>query len=483
MLKELKHQRESCAKHNIKLSKYCISCDEAFCSKCKYRHQNHEVKEIEDHYRKTQKMLSEQLDKVKDEMKVVKSALEELETAEEELQGTIKKIEQDVTKYVQSRIQCLDQQKEELEQQLKATEDATTLSIHEKKRELKARQKNLELIEADFKTSLIGLSHIEVVKRQQQLLKPLQEINKKPVERKVRVPTISFQNSEMDESSSFLGSIVVNNMPKSCHAKLVQTIVGVARPCGIGLCNNGTIVVSKKHDDQVTIFNEQWCEKMSIADKRYPCGVAGVCDDSFMVVNQTHLHKFDAKGKVVKEWKHTLNKESEYKDFLEDLHGITVDPKTGHIFLVDAIERKIFILKESEGSFALVKSISSKKFSWPTDAALDSEGDLYVVDKYSNCIYKCSLETNRITKQIGSRGEIEGKLASPSFIAVDRQNLIYVTEQKNNRISVFNTNGDFITCIGKNNDLKHPSGIAVDEQDRLFVCDTLNNRILVYQKL
>ena len=58
---------------------------------------------------------------------------------------------------------------------------------------------------------------------------------------------------------------------------------------------------------------------------------------------------------------------------------------------------------------------------------------------------------------------------------------MYVTEWRNNRVSVFRTSGEFIYSFEKKgSELHNPFGIAVDQDGFVFVCDTGNSRIQVF---
>ena len=72
---------------------------------------------------------------------------------------------------------------------------------------------------------------------------------------------------------------------------------------------------------------------------------------------------------------------------------------------------------------------------------------------------------------IGEYGGEKGELSRPISAAI-YQNIVYVTDTMNNRISVFTTMGEFITTFGEGV-LAHPECIATDDDGYLFVS---NNR-------
>ncbi len=60
---------------------------------------------------------------------------------------------------------------------------------------------------------------------------------------------------------------------------------------------------------------------------------------------------------------------------------------------------------------------------------------------------------------------------------------MYVTEDGNNRVSIFDTYGTFLHCFGKigsgEGEFTRPYGITMDTLGNLYVSDYDNNRIVV----
>lgn len=84
----------------------------------------------------------------------------------------------------------------------------------------------------------------------------------------------------------------------------------------------------------------------------------------------------------------------------------------------------------------------------------------------------------------GRSGEGRGDLNSPAGIAIDSNDLVYVSEFHNHRISVFTSEGQFVTSFGREGEgpgeFVHPSGLAVDNIGLIFVCDSGNDRAQVF---
>ena len=92
-------------------------------------------------------------------------------------------------------------------------------------------------------------------------------------------------------------------------------------------------------------------------------------------------------------------------------------------------------------------------------------------------------EDGQYLRCFGHRGEGKGELLHPFGLCV-HEDYIYITENLNNRVSVFHLSGEFIHSFGKEGsgrgELKYPFGIAIDQDGFVFVCDTGNSRIQVF---
>ena len=75
---------------------------------------------------------------------------------------------------------------------------------------------------------------------------------------------------------------------------------------------------------------------------------------------------------------------------------------------------------------------------------------------------------------------VEGlQLGRPWGITANDSNEIFVSDMNNNRIVVFNENGEFIRSFGENS-LHYPNGVLCDNMGRIFVTSRNDNKILVF---
>ena len=136
----------------------------------------------------------------------------------------------------------------------------------------------------------------------------------------------------------------------------------------------------------------------------------------------------------------------------------------------------------------------------PVRCAVDSTGNLYIVDQGASVIREVTIATGVITtfagvnNMPGFTGD-KGRLAAaqmnnPAAAIFDASGNLYVTDQGNQRIRKIDTSGIITTAAGngvaafagdlgdaKSASLNSPSEIAIDPLDNLFIADTSNQVI------
>jgi len=155
--------------------------------------------------------------------------------------------------------------------------------------------------------------------------------------------------------------------------------------------------------------------------------------------------------------------------------------------------------------------LSASSLASPYYLAVDSGGNLYVTDTGNNraLVYLDPLGTDQAadlvlgqpdftTNSPNNGGRSERSLSGPAGIAVDSQDNVYIADESNNRVLVYErplkkdtladrvfgqpifTSGDPNHGGISASSLNRPYGVALDAYDNLFVTDTENHRTLAF---
>jgi DNA-binding beta-propeller fold protein YncE len=116
-------------------------------------------------------------------------------------------------------------------------------------------------------------------------------------------------------------------------------------------------------------------------------------------------------------------------------------------------------------------------FNQPSAVIVAPNGDVFVGDGHgrdSNArIVKFSRD-GKFIKTWGRKGLAPGEFDTPHALAFDSKGRLFVADRNNNRIQIFDQDGNFIeqwTQFGR------PSGIFIDAKDNIYVADSESNSV------
>lgn len=124
---------------------------------------------------------------------------------------------------------------------------------------------------------------------------------------------------------------------------------------------------------------------------------------------------------------------------------------------------------------AAIKHITFPKWQ-PIAITLAPDGNLLVLDAKKSQVLKLN-PAGEILASFGSSGSGDGCFDEPSDLVASRRGMIYVADQGNRRIQVFNAGGVLLKIL-QWDDLR-PAALALDEEENLYVLDTKQKRITV----
>ena len=170
------------------------------------------------------------------------------------------------------------------------------------------------------------------------------------------------------------------------------------------------------------------------------------------------------------------------------MNGLAVDDND-RLFVSDMKLRQILVF-DAKHKFEM--GFGNDVLGRPGGIAIDRENRfLYVVDTDKDIVDVFDADSFKLLRHIGTPGKKHtltepGTFSLPSSVALDKEGNVYVTDTLNNRVEIFDPDGNFISMFGKNNDgpagFTRPKGIAVDSDKNVWVMDTYQDRLKVFDQ-
>jgi DNA-binding beta-propeller fold protein YncE len=261
-------------------------------------------------------------------------------------------------------------------------------------------------------------------------------------------------------------------------------------PWGIAIDSKGLVYVADQKVGAVFIFNTETHDTQLIrngfeAHFGWINGLA-IDDDDRLFVADGKMHRviiFNAKHEV----------EGQITDGLQDPVGIALDTENRFLYAVDTQQDQVLVYDAD--SLKLLRRIGTGgknhflttpgDFGAPQGVALDKDGNVYVTDTLNNRVEIFDADGNFISL-FGKHGDGPGYFARPKGIAVDSDGHIWVADEMEDRLQVFNRDGQLLTYIGMGHgnlpgQFDALVGVAVDKQNRVFTTEQYPGRLQVFR--
>ena len=120
------------------------------------------------------------------------------------------------------------------------------------------------------------------------------------------------------------------------------------------------------------------------------------------------------------------------------------------------------------------------QFQFPTGVAIAPSGDVYVVDQLNYRVQVFDTNGNFLN-QFGTPGNGDGQFFNPTGLGIDPSGNVYVADTGNQRVQKFTSAGVFITKWGSvgtgNGQFRSPFDVAVGTTGDVYVTDGQNGRV------
>jgi DNA-binding beta-propeller fold protein YncE len=261
-------------------------------------------------------------------------------------------------------------------------------------------------------------------------------------------------------------------------------------PYGIAIDSKGLVYVADQKVGAVFIFNTETRDTQLIrngfeAHFGWINGLA-IDDDDRLFVSDGKMHRvmiFNAKHEV----------ENQITEGLVDPVGLALDAANRFLYVVDTQQDQVIVYDAD--SLKLLRRIGTGgknhflttpgDFGAPQGVAVDNDGNVYVTDTLNNRVEIFDADGNFIST-FGKNGDGPGYFVRPKGIAVDGDGHIWVADEMQDRLQVFNREGQLLTYIGTGHgdlpgQFKALVGVAIDKHNRVYTTEQYPGRLQVFR--
>jgi len=261
-------------------------------------------------------------------------------------------------------------------------------------------------------------------------------------------------------------------------------------PYGIAIDSKGLVYVADQRVGAVFIFNTETKDTQLIRNgyEAHFGWINGVALD-----DNDRLFVSDGKLKRVLIFNTKHEVENQITEGLVDPVGLAIDIENRFLYVADTQQDQIIVYDAD--TLKLLRRIGTGgknhylttpgDFGGPQGVAVDQEGNLYVTDTMNDRVEIFDADGNFIST-FGKNGDGPGYFARPKGIAIDCDGHVWVADEVQDRLQVFNREGQLLTYIGMGHgnlpgQFKALVGVAIDKQNRVFTSEDYPGRVQMFR--
>jgi len=298
-----------------------------------------------------------------------------------------------------------------------------------------------------------------------------------PDEARIKLVDVISGRADVEASSGFTKALL-GASPQSAYDQLKKPFAVAIDPQGRILVTdsgNAALIRFDRQEGRMDVFGTTGSVRLKL-----PLGLDVTADGSIYVTDAkaARVLVYDSDGKLITMY----GKPGE----LTNPTDSAVSPDGKRLFVTDSKAHKIVIYDLESGD--KVGSIGEPgdgkgQFGFPTSVAFDTEGNLYVVDQINARVQVFDADGEYLD-QFGALGVGYANFVRPKDIAVDEVGFIYVTDNAFNNLQLFDADFSLLTFIGEGGEgpgrFRGASGVAVHGED-FAVVDQLGRRVQLFR--
>ena len=422
---------------------FCLKCKLCVCQICiATDHKSHEGHDVEllDKVADGEKVnILERAEKLKEKTKLYSDAIFKLEQTELELHTNITNAKHEVSQTVEQIIAKIRESEREIITHLENTRESRLEMLNSAKTQVQSLLKQINQA-VEFAEQLVQKSSSsDIMQNKAKLQQRYNELESAPIP---QLPVSSFVK--------FFPNLELEKLSVGCVATSEPIIKGLNQDIQAG--------VESEFDVNPRIPKEQ----ANGVKCKFQCEV--LVEPAEKVGSLRTYENEDA----------TLVK---FVPKVPGTFNITVKIN-GKVLSTNTVQMKQWIIQVL-GELELKK----ETFEIPRGLAVNSKGQIAVVDRKKHCVLITDMEGNCIRK-VSCHGNKDGQLHSPEDVTYLNDDNILVADELNHCIQQFNAQtGDFVKSLGKrgtrDGEFQNPVSVCVDDEGRVIVADGRNHRVQV----
>lgn len=216
-----------------------------------------------------------------------------------------------------------------------------------------------------------------------------------------------------------------------------------------------------------------------------PEGLAVAPDGTVWIVDSRsrQLHQFTSDGTYVASWDGAALGVENFlpRSFDGSTYGTMAFDQAGNAYVLDSGNFRVLVFSPE---MELLREWGSQgqdqgQFMTATDLAIDSAGNVYVMDVTGRQKLQKFSPDGEFLATIGGPDEEEGRLSAPAAIGIGPDDILYVPDDSH--VVVFAPDGTFLRTFGEGT-LGYAVDAVVDAGGNVHVSDAEQNQVQVYDR-